>query len=102
MHAFTCFPVVLNWLTNLLLGMSAVAALHGVIFNSQLFMRGNSLMFSSPPSDLQSQNASKSEDQSELLSRFKSLELDNKNLHKGTYEKRQRYMAVPKPSKFHT
>ncbi|KAK7159796.1 hypothetical protein R3I94_005972 [Phoxinus phoxinus] len=29
-----------------------------------------------------SQNASKSEDQSELASRFKSLELDNKNLHK--------------------
>lgn len=54
-------------------------------------MRCNSLMFSSPPSDLQSQNASKSEDQSELVSRFKSLELDNKNLHKGTYEKRLRY-----------
>uniref|UniRef100_A0A673L5G6 Elongation factor 1-delta-like n=1 Tax=Sinocyclocheilus rhinocerous TaxID=307959 RepID=A0A673L5G6_9TELE len=29
-----------------------------------------------------SQNASKSEDQSELVSRLKSLELDNKNLHK--------------------
>ncbi|MCI4390948.1 hypothetical protein PGIGA_G00128710 [Pangasianodon gigas] len=29
-----------------------------------------------------SQNASKSEDQSELVSRVKSLELDNKNLHK--------------------
>ncbi|XP_039532146.1 eukaryotic translation elongation factor 1 delta a (guanine nucleotide exchange protein) isoform X2 [Pimephales promelas] len=29
-----------------------------------------------------SQNASKPEDQSELVSRFKSLELDNKNLHK--------------------
>ncbi|XP_047662373.1 eukaryotic translation elongation factor 1 delta a (guanine nucleotide exchange protein) isoform X2 [Tachysurus fulvidraco] len=29
-----------------------------------------------------SQNASKSEDQSELVSRIKSLELDNKNLHK--------------------
>ncbi|XP_056127578.1 eukaryotic translation elongation factor 1 delta a (guanine nucleotide exchange protein) isoform X3 [Rhinichthys klamathensis goyatoka] len=29
-----------------------------------------------------SQNASKSEDQGELVSRFKSLELDNKNLHK--------------------
>uniref|UniRef100_A0A8C2JI10 Eukaryotic translation elongation factor 1 delta a (guanine nucleotide exchange protein) n=1 Tax=Cyprinus carpio TaxID=7962 RepID=A0A8C2JI10_CYPCA len=42
----------------------------------------NSLRFSSPPSDLQSQNASKSEDQSELVSRLKSLELDNKNLHK--------------------
>lgn len=56
--------------------------------NSQLFMRCNSLRFSSPPSDLQSQNASKSEDQSELVSRLKSLELDNKNLHKGTFEKR--------------
>ncbi|XP_036412342.1 eukaryotic translation elongation factor 1 delta a (guanine nucleotide exchange protein) isoform X5 [Colossoma macropomum] len=30
----------------------------------------------------QSQNASKTEDQSELLSRLKNLELDNKNLHK--------------------
>ncbi|XP_056599516.1 eukaryotic translation elongation factor 1 delta a (guanine nucleotide exchange protein) isoform X3 [Triplophysa dalaica] len=30
----------------------------------------------------QSQNASKSEDQSEVISRMKSLELDNKNLHK--------------------
>ncbi|CAM4587334.1 unnamed protein product [Leuciscus chuanchicus] len=34
------------------------------------------------PQTSQSQNASKSEDQSELVSRFKSLELDNKNLHK--------------------
>ncbi|XP_017351478.1 eukaryotic translation elongation factor 1 delta a (guanine nucleotide exchange protein) isoform X6 [Ictalurus punctatus] len=34
------------------------------------------------PSAPQSQNASKSEDQSELVSRVKSLELDNKNLHK--------------------
>ncbi|XP_047662374.1 eukaryotic translation elongation factor 1 delta a (guanine nucleotide exchange protein) isoform X4 [Tachysurus fulvidraco] len=34
------------------------------------------------PSAPQSQNASKSEDQSELVSRIKSLELDNKNLHK--------------------
>lgn len=30
-NAFIWFPVVFNWLTNLLLGMSAVAALHGVI-----------------------------------------------------------------------
>uniref|UniRef100_A0A672JW91 Elongation factor 1-delta-like n=1 Tax=Sinocyclocheilus grahami TaxID=75366 RepID=A0A672JW91_SINGR len=49
---------------------------------STLFNRCNSLRFGSPPSDLQSQNASKSEDQSELVSRLKSLELDNKNLHK--------------------
>ncbi|XP_051989928.1 eukaryotic translation elongation factor 1 delta a (guanine nucleotide exchange protein) isoform X4 [Xyrauchen texanus] len=34
------------------------------------------------PQTPQSQNASKSEDQSELVSRLKSLELDNKNLHK--------------------
>ncbi|XP_039532152.1 eukaryotic translation elongation factor 1 delta a (guanine nucleotide exchange protein) isoform X6 [Pimephales promelas] len=34
------------------------------------------------PQTSQSQNASKPEDQSELVSRFKSLELDNKNLHK--------------------
>ncbi|XP_073704738.1 eukaryotic translation elongation factor 1 delta a (guanine nucleotide exchange protein) isoform X4 [Garra rufa] len=34
------------------------------------------------PQTSQSQNASKSEDQSELVSRLKSLELDNKNLHK--------------------
>ncbi|XP_060762368.1 eukaryotic translation elongation factor 1 delta a (guanine nucleotide exchange protein) isoform X3 [Neoarius graeffei] len=34
------------------------------------------------PSAPQSQNASKSEDQSELVSRVKNLELDNKNLHK--------------------
>ncbi|XP_051555237.1 elongation factor 1-delta-like isoform X4 [Myxocyprinus asiaticus] len=33
------------------------------------------------PQTPQSQNASKSEDQSELVSRLKSLELDNKNLH---------------------
>uniref|UniRef100_A0A9J8AEA9 Eukaryotic translation elongation factor 1 delta a (guanine nucleotide exchange protein) n=1 Tax=Cyprinus carpio carpio TaxID=630221 RepID=A0A9J8AEA9_CYPCA len=68
-------------LTNLLFGMSAVAALHGVFFTVSS-LRDNSLTFSSPPSDLQSQNASKSEDQSELVSRLKSLELDNKNLHK--------------------
>lgn len=68
-------------LTNLLFGMSAVAALHGVFFTVSS-LRDNSLTFGSPPSDLQSQNASKSEDQSELVSRLKSLELDNKNLHK--------------------
>ncbi|XP_021336624.2 eukaryotic translation elongation factor 1 delta a (guanine nucleotide exchange protein) isoform X5 [Danio rerio] len=34
------------------------------------------------PQTSQSQNASKSEDQSELVSRLKSLELDNKNLHR--------------------
>ncbi|XP_056301332.1 eukaryotic translation elongation factor 1 delta a (guanine nucleotide exchange protein) isoform X3 [Danio aesculapii] len=34
------------------------------------------------PQTSQSQNASKSEDQSELVSRLKSLELDNRNLHK--------------------
>ncbi|XP_046733110.1 elongation factor 1-delta-like isoform X4 [Silurus meridionalis] len=34
------------------------------------------------PSAPQSQNVSRSEDQSELVSRVKSLELDNKNLHK--------------------
>nr|XP_055057351.1 eukaryotic translation elongation factor 1 delta a (guanine nucleotide exchange protein) isoform X4 [Misgurnus anguillicaudatus] len=48
----------------------------------------------------QSQNASKSEDQSELISRVKNLELDNKNLHKvvddlrATLSKLESRMAV--------
>lgn len=42
-----------------------------------------SLTFIFPSFWLQSQNASRSEDQSELVSRLKGLELDNKNLHKG-------------------
>ncbi len=66
-------------------------------------LRYNSLTFSSPPSDLQSQNASKSEDQSELVSRLKSLELDNKILHKGTYYKTQTdMMAVPQSNELPT
>lgn len=63
-------------------GMSAV--LRDVFFTVRS-LRYNSLTFSSPLSDLQSQNASKSEDQSELVSRLKCLELDNKILHKGTH-----------------
>ncbi len=61
--------------------MSAVAALRDVFFTVNS-LRYSSLTFSS---DLQSQNASKPEDQSELVSRLKCLELDNKILHKGTH-----------------
>ncbi len=61
--------------------MSAVAALRDVCFTVSS-LRYSSLTFSS---DLQSQNASKPEDQSELVSRLKCLELDNKILHKGMH-----------------
>lgn len=78
--------VYFGWF-NLAFGrVSLVTALHACVDRRLLWNVCNSYI-TNPVLfiELQSQNASKSEDQSELISRMKSLELDNKNLHKGVY-----------------